>query len=260
MTEPAEGARLATLLAPFRAHPEQAVLLFDFDGTLSPIVDDPDHARALPETVALLDQLAERYQRVGAVSGRGVDFLAGNLPESMALSGLYGLEERIAGEVADHPEADRWRPIVAEAVVRVRAEGPADALVEPKGLSITIHYRTAPEVADAVEAVAAEVGRSLGLEVRSAKMSVELHPPIDADKGTAVRHLVGDARAVLFAGDDVGDVPAFRALAALGAEGRTVVRVGVGGADLAPELAALADVVIADAHAVPDLLRALLPV
>jgi hypothetical protein len=141
-------------LAPVRADPGRSVLLFDFDGTLSPVVDDPAAAVARPGVAERLDRLAASYRLVGAVSGRPVAFLANVLPPSLALSGLYGLESRLDGKVAGHPEADRWRPVVTDAVATLAAAtAPGEAahgvVVEAKGLSITLHVRTRPDLGDA---------------------------------------------------------------------------------------------------------------
>ncbi|MGN6694701.1 MAG: trehalose-phosphatase [Aquihabitans sp.] len=256
---------LSAAVAPLRAEPAETVLLFDFDGTLSPIVDDPDAARPLPGVVERLDRLAATYRRVGAVSGRTVEFLARNLPAAMDLSGLYGLEARIDGRSVEHPESVRWRPIVTE-VARVleAATAPGEAghgiVVEAKGLSITLHVRTRPDLADEVVALSHRIAAPAGLEVRPAKMSVELHPPIAADKGTALFALAEDATGVLYAGDDRGDAPAYRALAALATRTPPVATLGVvvDGPELPDEIRDLGTLFLPDQLAVLDLLDALL--
>ena len=94
-------------LAPFRARPERSVLVFDYDGTLSPIVEVPEAAVPAPGAVELLDELISRYGTVAVVSGRSVDFLADRLPAGLVLSGIYGLESRRDGVRVDHPSAGR---------------------------------------------------------------------------------------------------------------------------------------------------------
>lgn len=196
----------------------------------------------------LLADLAARYRTVGAVSGRPVAFLAERLPPALVLSGLYGLESLAGGERRDHPEADRWRPIVAAAVARAEAAAELAELqglrVEPKGLSLTLHYRGRPELAELVDGVAQGLAGAFGLEARPAKMSVELHPPIDSDKGTAVAALAAGASAVLYAGDDHGDLAAFDALDDLARHGVATVRVAVGGGELPAVVADRADLVV----------------
>ena len=252
------------VVARLRADPERTALLFDFDGTLSPVVDDPAAARPAPGAAEALDALAARYRTVAVVSGRPVSYLAAHLPPSLALSGLYGLESMVDGVERDHPEAERWRPVVAEATADALVHtGPGahleGALVESKGLSMTIHVRTRPDLAAAVEAVAHEVAARHGLEVRPAKRSYELHPPIAADKGTAARALLAGSEIGSYAGDDVGDVDAFDALAAArrGGELTDAVALAVGGPELPPAVADRAELVLDDPASMVLLLQRL---
>jgi trehalose 6-phosphate phosphatase len=264
--DPALPVELATALARLREAPEDATLLFDFDGTLSPVVDDPARATAPPEVRDLLGRLVESYGAVAVVSGRPVAFLARNLPPEVVLSGLYGLEARVEGRPAAHPAVAEWAPRVEGAADRLLgAAGPGGPIegvvVEPKGVSITLHWRTRPELQDAAMAVARSVADAAGLEVRPAKMSAELHPPVAVDKGTAVLELLGGRRRALFVGDDVGDLPALAALDALADAGGLdhLVTVAVGGPEAPPELRAAASHRIGSQSDVVHLLGALLP-
>lgn len=259
-------ASLADAVAPFRADPAGSVLLFDFDGTLSPLVEDPAAARPLPGVVERLERLAGVYRTVGAVSGRPVEFLARHLPGSLVLSGLYGLETLIDGRLADHPDAARWRPVVAQAAQAAEdataAGQPAHGvLVEAKGLSITLHTRTRPDLADASVALAEAVAAPGGLRVGRAKQSVEVHPPIAADKGTALMALADGARGVLFAGDDNGDIPAYEALEVLAARVPPVTTLGVivDGPELPAKVRAQRGLLLERQADVLDLLDALVP-
>lgn len=225
-----------------RAEPDRAALLFDFDGTLSAIVDDPAAAGPVDGAVELLDRLAGRYRTVAVVSGRPRAFLTSVLGPQVDLSGLYGLETRIDGVEADHAEALRWRPIVASVAARARL--PAGVVVESKGLSLTIHFRQAPDAEPVVLEWADDVASETGLEVRSAKASFELHPPVPVDKGTSVRALAAGCAIAVYVGDDVGDLPAFAALDSLAAEGLWVAKVAAGGDELPEAVASAADLVV----------------
>ena len=149
---------------------------------------------------------------------------------------------RSEGQRTDHPQAGAWREVIADVASTSASRGPEGMRVEPKGVSLTLHYREHPELASEVRAWAeSQAGRS-GLVVRSARMSVELHPPIEADKGTAIRELADGLSPVLYAGDDVGDLPAFAALDELAGAGTTTIKIAVRNEVPADELVAAADV------------------
>lgn len=217
-------------------------VLTDFDGTLAPIVDDPAAASPLPGTVEVLARLARRVGVLAVVSGRPVAYLRAQLGDELRLVGLYGLEGWDDGRLVVAPEAAVWRPVVADVVARAEAAFPG--IVEAKGLSLTLHVRTQPELAGAVSAWAQEEAVRSGLVVRAAKASVELHPPVELDKGTVTRELAAGMGAVCFLGDDVGDLPAFRALDRLAATGTSTLRVAVRTEESPPSMLTAADVVV----------------
>lgn len=233
---------LPSLLRPLAQAPDRAAVLTDFDGTLAPIVEDPATSTPIPGVVELLDRLAERYALVGVVSGRPLSYLVDHLGDRVQLSGLYGLERRRDGRRVEVDEVESWRTPVAEATARAEAElGP---VVEAKGLSVTLHFRTAPERAEEIRAWAESEAERSGLRVHQARSSVELHPPLDIDKGTEVEALAEGLEAVCFFGDDLGDVAAFAALDRLAASGAHTVRVAVRSDESPPELVERADLVV----------------
>ncbi len=92
-----------------------------------------------------------------------------------------------------------------------------------------------------------------------ARRSLELHPPVDADKGTAISALADGLEAVCYLGDDRGDLAAFAALDQLAGRGVATVRVAVRSDEAPPELLAAADVVVEGPPGALALLRTLLP-
>jgi trehalose 6-phosphate phosphatase len=258
MSAVADG-ELDDVLAPLRAQPETAGIVADYDGTLAPIVDDPGSARPVDGIVELLDGLAGTYARVAVVSGRPVGFLDGLVPPGITTAGLYGLEVKVDGVRKDHPQGGAWREVIDDVAAHAEAAGPRGMLVERKGLSMTLHYRSRPDLEDEVRRWADGESRRSGLVSRPARMSVELHPPIDVDKGTALLEVAEGLAAVCFIGDDVGDLPAFDALDQLEAQGVAVLRVAVSGEEAVPQLIERADLVLDDPEAVKDLLQRLLP-
>ncbi len=259
-------------MAPLLFEPSGSAIVSDFDGTLSPIVADPDEARPLGGVAELLARLARRFGVVAVVSGRPVSFLIdrltpaghgpsddgagpGGIPTGLRLVGLYGLEwSDEAGATVREPEAERWRSAVEGSVARLVSTAPAGVEVEGKGLAVTVHWRQAPEAEPWVtEAVASESGRT-GLRSHPGRMSIELRPALDVDKGSVVRRLVQGCSAACYLGDDLGDLPAFAALAALSTAGMATVSVAVVDDESAPEVAAAADLTLSGPREALDLL------
>lgn len=245
-------------LRPLLDDPKGAGLFADFDGTLASIVDVPDAAAPLPDVPALLGRLSEVHPRVVVLSGRPVSFLQRFFPPGVVLSGQYGLERFEAGAMVAHPSAERWRPVVAGAAAAATAALPAEVRVEDKGLSLTLHFREHPQREGEVRELAGRLAADAGLLVRDARRSVELHPPIEADKGTALLDLAHKLTSVCFIGDDAGDLPAFDALDDLAIGGSATLRVAVASTEAPAELLERADVVLAGVDEVVALLELLL--
>ncbi len=205
--------------------PRRALMAFDYDGTLAPIVDDPGQARPHPAAVAALGGLAQHVAMVAIVTGRPatqVVELAGlsKAPgaERFVLVGHYGLERWDAGtgdlRTAEPPSG--LEVVRADLPPLLDSLGAGGAVIEDKGLSIAVHVRRLP----AAELVFANLrgpleslARANGLTVEPGRFVLELRPP-GMDKGLALRRLIDEtaARTVVFAGDDLGDLAAFAEL------------------------------------------------
>ena len=241
----------------------RTALCLDYDGTLAPIVDDPEAATPLPGTTELLGRLAGRFAAVALVSGRPAAWLAARAAATgVRYLGLYGLEELVEGRVAVAPEAEPVRPAVRAALRDLGAHPAvtgAGAYVEDKGLSVGVHLRRVADPerwAGPIEAAARDTAARHGLRVEPGRLVWELRPTVGFDKGDAVRRVVAEARAeaVVMAGDDRGDLVAFRAVEELAASGLDGLRVAVRSAESPPELLDLADLTVEG----PEGLRALL--
>jgi trehalose 6-phosphate phosphatase len=189
---------------------------FDFDGVLSPVTDDPDQSQPVPSVLGVLEQLAARVARVAIVSARPVSFLRSRFADlaHVDLYGLYGLEVLHEGEIVTEPAALPWVPAMAELADQARQELPVPTLVEYKRLSVALHYRTAPQLADTVERWAHEQAERHGLRVQGGRMVAELKPPVDQDKGMVISEGVKTAGCAWYFGDDMSDIKAFDALRA----------------------------------------------
>jgi trehalose 6-phosphate phosphatase len=227
-----------------RAAPERTAILLDVDGTLAPIVERPEDSRVPDDTRDVLRSLLARYALVAAVTGRagevGRELVA---VDGIEVVGSHGLELA--------PDAESWRERVQEFARTV------NWAVENKGLTLTFHYRTHedPERARAELELLAERARAAGLLARFGRMVLEVLPPLEANKGTAVRHLLARAgiTRALYAGDDTTDLDAFAALEEL----EVGVKVAVRSAEAPRELLERADVIVEGPAGLVALLRTL---
>lgn len=234
-------------VAALTERPRRTALLVDFDGSLAPFVAHAEDARPLTGVVEVVARLVARLGRVAIVSGRPLSYLMSQLPvEGLAYAGLYGMEWAIGGEYTVDPRVQPYLLGVAAATAELQAQLPPD-LVEPKaGISVTLHWRPAPERAEQIVALAHDVGRRHGLGELRTRYAIELRPPIDIDKSDPTRALVDGFDIGAFAGDDYGDLPAFAELERLRSEGRLdrAIRVGVTSDEAPPELAGAVDVLV----------------
>ncbi|AZQ72982.1 MULTISPECIES: trehalose-phosphatase [Streptomyces] len=257
-------------LAALLARPERAVVALDFDGTLAPIVPDPERARAHPGAVPALARLAPRLGSVAVVTGRP----AGVAVRYGGFAGIPGLEHLV---VLGHYGAERWdavtgtvhAPAPHPGVAAVQAELPGvldesgawrGTWIEDKGRAIAVHTRRAddPQAAyDTLRAPLAALAERHGLIVEPGRLVLELRPP-GMDKGVALAEYVREtgASAVLYAGDDLGDLAAFAAVEKLRTEGVPGTLVCSGSAEVAV-LAERADLVVDGPAGVVELLTGL---
>ncbi len=253
--------RIPGSLAALADAASSAGLFCDFDGCLSPIVSDPDRARAVRGASSVLARLARSYAVVAVVSGRSAADLARRMrAPGVRLIGLHGMEDLRNGAVTVRPEAEAARAAIERAGEGLERSlrGVRGALLERKGLALAVHFRRAadPDEAERVASpLIAEAAEAAGLVVVPGRRILEVRPPGGGDKGDAVRRLIEEGRltAGLMAGDDVGDLPAFAALDGL----EVAVRVAVASHESPPALTERADVVVGSPQEFVALLRRL---
>jgi trehalose 6-phosphate phosphatase len=262
----AADASLLGHAARLSARADQVALCLDFDGTLSPIVDDPEAARLLPGVVELLGPLAARFAAVGLISGRPATYLAEHAgAPGVRYLGLYGLQEIRDGRLRVDPRLEAGRPAVEAAHQELRdhpAVQASGAWLEDKRYAVAVHTRRVADPrrwAAPIDQAARQIADRHGLEVVPGKLVWELRPAVPSDKGDAVRKVVAEsgARSVVVAGDDLGDLAAFAAAAQLAAEGGDALRVAVRSAEAPPELLAHADLVVEGPPGLRDFLQRL---
>ncbi len=250
----------------------RTVVGLDFDGVLSPIVDEPSEAYIHPEAPAVLAGLAEAVKAIAVITGR---------PARQAIA-LGGLDD-VADEIAKHDKElfvfgqygnERWRSTQRRIVSprpphglssferelpRLLRDADAEAAyVEEKGLAVAVHTRRLPEPSAAFERLLPpmrELAERHGLGLEPGRHVIEVRAP-GMDKGHAVHTFVSeqDAGGVVFAGDDLGDVEAFEAVVELREKGMPTLLV-CSLSDEETALADRADVLVSGPAGVLDLLR-----
>jgi trehalose 6-phosphate phosphatase len=233
------------LLARLAEDPKRAALFLDVDGVLAPIVPKPEDARVPDEAREELRRLNEHYALVACISGRdGADAQrVVGLPE-LVYVGNHGLE--LDGEAAQW--GDRLQRFLAD------VGWPA---TENKRLTASLHYRGSqdePAARAALESVKARAERE-GFVARFGRKVLEVLPPLDVHKGTAVRRLLAERNLsrALYAGDDTTDLDGFRALDGL----EVSVRIAVASEEGPAELRDAADLTVSSPAELLTVLRRL---
>ncbi|MFJ3800224.1 trehalose-phosphatase [Streptomyces sp. NPDC090088] len=244
-------------LAALVAQPHTALIGLDFDGTLAPIVADPEQARAHPDAVPVLAALAPKVAAVAVITGRPAEVAV----RYGGFAGVPGLEHLV---VLGHYGAERWEAATGEitappphpGIAAARAELPAlldrvgaahGTWIEEKGFAVAVHTRRADDpqaTFDSLRAPLTDLATRHALIVEPGRLVLELRPP-GMDKGVALRDYAREigAESVLYAGDDLGDIPAFAAVEKLREEGVPGVLV-CSGSEEVTQLADRADVVV----------------
>jgi trehalose 6-phosphate phosphatase len=240
-------------------------LVSDMDGTLSHIVPRPADAQVTRRNRELLAAFKDRLPLVAIISGRG----AADLSQRVGLPGLvyvgnHGLERFADSRIEVAPEAAPYRQPL-EAALAEAAPHLVDGMeIEDKGATASIHYRRAADpaaVKKALKPLLKDLTKKYGLKLFDGRMIFELRPPVEINKGTALRRLIEDfdLDGALFLGDDTTDADALRVAQSLRAEGRCyALGVGVESDGTPPEVLDSADFLAASVDDVESFLAWLL--
>ena len=254
---PANATILERLITAYQRG-ERLVLVFDYDGTLTPLVAHPSLAHLDPALRDVLARLAATPRvTVGVVSGRGLDDLIGMVGlEGLSYGGSTGLELELAGERRIPTEALESRALLdaLRAASEICLTTYPGAWVENKPFGFTVHYRQlAPDRIEPLRTDMADLlePHAAGLHVLDGPLAIEVVPAIARDKGTALRAIVaagGEPATVLYAGDAANDALALT----VAAEELGGIALGIG-----PEPPVVAEYRLSDPATLAELLAAL---
>jgi trehalose 6-phosphate phosphatase len=207
-----------------RSHLKDAVIALDFDGTLSPIVDDPAKAHIHPAAAEVLVELASRVRAIAVVTGRparqvldlgGLEEVADAMASDLYVFGQYGNERWTSSQrVINGPRPPLGLATFLRELPRtLREADAADAYVEEKGLAVAVHTRRMAEPDAAFSRLLPVLTREAeahDLTIEPGKAVIEVRAD-GMDKGLVVDRLISQLKpkAFVFAGDDLGDLEAF---------------------------------------------------
>jgi len=210
-------------------HNKFVLLLLDYDGTLTPIAETPKKALISKDAKEVLQKLSRRpYCKLGIISGRSLNDLKNIIGiKGIIYAGNHGLEiegPKIKFESRVFP---RLKSIIRNISddIQKRISGIKGALIEDKGLTLSIHYRlVGKENFPALGKIITEVTNPYTvrdkIRVDSGKKVYEIKPPVKWDKGKVALWLLARQQFALgekivfpiYIGDDVTDEDAFKAL------------------------------------------------
>lgn len=239
------------LLPVIREHP--LGILSDVDGTLAPIVPRPEDARVPDAVRALLSRLATKGVKVALITGRPLDAarrIAGL--DDVTYAADHGLTLWLEGRVESPPGLAEYAALArdVEGDLLTLSRTTPGVQVENKGALLGLHYRRAADPVRARESILEALQSSAAarrFRVHEGRMVIELRPPLDADKGTAVATLVQrlDLRGAVCLGDDITDIDMFTTARRLQAQGLASAAVAVVSEEAASEVARAADYTLA---------------
>jgi trehalose 6-phosphate phosphatase len=241
-------------------------LIFDIDGTLSPIAPTPADARLYPGVARLLEQ-ARQFAHVAIMTGRAVDDGAAMVNvESLTYIGTHGLEwcdglpnthqVQLVPEALSYVEPGKYLLDLAEQQLSTLP----GLIVQRKRVGGSIHYRLALDPEEARQTILSlleKPAQQLHMRLGEGKRVIEILAPLEVNKGQALRRFGQrfNVRGLLFAGDDRTDLDAVLETASLRQEGLATCAVVVRHSDTLPALLEHADYVVNEVEGMAQLLH-----
>lgn len=240
-------------------------LMTDLDGTISQIVDHPEMAIVKPEISTIITELVEALPVVAIISGRSVDDIRQRVGiPGVVYIGNHGLEHYVNGKVIIKKEVAQFRSAIKEAYEEIFAILSPGMLLEDKNITLSLHYRMV-ENPDKVRIhlfpVIKKIGEKYDLLTSEGRMVIELRPPIQINKGTAINEVIRDfsLHATFFLGDDITDVAAMKEAIRIRKSGKCLsFGIGVISEGMSKEVRETADYLVPGVEGVERLLELLL--
>ena len=247
-------------------HKQPLGLIFDIDGTLSPIAPTPDEARLYPGVKDLLER-ARKHAHVAIMTGRALTDGASMVNvDGLTYIGIHGLEwcdglpsahpVRLLPEALPYAEAGTYLLDLAEQQLATLP----GLIVQRKSVGGSLHYRLSPDpehTRQHILAVLGEPARQVHMRLGEGKRVIEILSPLAINKGQALRRFIQHfaLRSVIFAGDDRTDLDAVLEISRLREEGLSALSIVVQHVDTLPALLTHADIIVQEVAGMAQLLQ-----
>jgi trehalose 6-phosphate phosphatase len=239
-------------------------ILSDIDGTVAPIVENPQDAHITDRACDAFRALIDRGVRVAFVTGRALEMARQmvNIP-GVSFAANHGINIYEDGTIHTPAEVRPYVDMAQEVLTEIKEIPVPGVIIEDKGPVIAFHFRKAQDEARAAIAILAAIQDSpsaVAFRLQQGRKVLELRPPLAIDKGTAVDDLVAHmgAASALCIGDDATDMDMFRGLNELREQGIAGVNIAVWSPELNRSVLDATDYYVRGVEGVEWLLEAIL--
>ncbi|MDO8870878.1 MAG: trehalose-phosphatase [Methanobacteriaceae archaeon] len=207
---------------------KSTAIILDIDGTISEIAPTPQEAVVNSAMHAELIKLKEKFDLLAIISGRSVNDARAMVGiEDILYVGNHGLEYFFDGQYSVAEEVEKYLHQIEQSADQLNIElGDIEGILfEDKGICYSIHYRQCNDG----EVVRKKILNSLkngpeskNLQISEGRKLVEIKPPLGFDKGVILHRIIEkhDLNKVIYLGDDITDLDAFKKLSELENEGK----------------------------------------
>lgn len=205
----------------------ETVIVTDIDGTISSIESLPHQAVITNNMEGILNNIQQKFKLLAIITGRSLkDALEMiNIPGILYV-GNHGMEYQRNNEIITDKKALNYIPKINNLYEKLKHESSMKQpgiILENKNACISIHYRTTKDpqsVRKTILKTLKNIKTTEGLQIKEGRKIIEVRPPIGNDKGKIINKIVKNyqARKLIYLGDDIIDVDAFREISKLSNE------------------------------------------
>ena len=205
----------------------ETIIVTDIDGTISSIETLPQQAVITNNMKGTLNNIQQKFKLLSIITGRSLkDALEMINIDGILYIGNHGMEYQRNNEIVTDKKTLKYIPKINDLYMKLKNESnlkQSGIILENKNACITIHYRTAQDTQSARKTILKtlkDIQTTEGLQIKEGRKIIEVRPPIGNDKGKIINKIVKnyEAKKLIYLGDDITDVDAFREISKLSTE------------------------------------------